>query len=290
LEIPRWKVERLRGDERELTAVRVILLPNRKRIKIGLEYDINKWTLCELRCIENLEDFSIEFVAVEGGEPPGPSIFDMKIGEIHMERVDWDSTAARLRCGSIMATVTGEKELVGYGSQRAIEDCDSDLVTTALVSLKESEESEVDDDVLLEMSTKFTVAIGSRGFIVENKRMHLPAEILSLRSPYFVSLLYGGFKETNTEWIPLDEVKEDIIIDFLIAAIQSHNNQSILRSIDRSSMPLFLRLFDRYSFVRCLEDTKEDVKDEIFNERNGSIHFVKWIMKWRKKLMARILW
>ncbi|GMT28817.1 hypothetical protein PFISCL1PPCAC_20114, partial [Pristionchus fissidentatus] len=219
------KMKEMSGEDAP-SSVLVLFLSNGKRVKIDIHYDTDKWSLCNFKIVENLEDLCVEFASedfsikrseedIDGWYPTSFTKLSMQIGEVQWENLDGNDTGARFRIGPILSLITSESTVESYGTRMSIDNCDPAKTTNVRVDVKREEtnrfyRSRDDSSVgerLRENLSEIAFQFESRGFIVESKHFSVPAEILSLHSPYFSTLFFGDFKEKNIDFIPLGDVE-----------------------------------------------------------------------------------
>ncbi|GMT27934.1 hypothetical protein PFISCL1PPCAC_19231 [Pristionchus fissidentatus] len=230
---------------RDPTATHLVQLPNGKRVVVNMHFDINKWSLHRVDQIEYLEDLC--FVFDSNNEES--THFVVKIGDRRYDWFDCHSISGRFRVGSILSTLTGEKEVL-FQCNRRLETAESIDTIEVSINIRQYDKS------YFEMCRNFLSCCGRKGIeVVSNKTARatkliiFPSqEILSLHSPYFLNIFYGDFCEKQQE----------------IIRIPAISNLSLRRAMLYSSgfklrPELFVDLlgfFDRFSFVDSLNRLK----------------------------------
>ncbi|GMT02553.1 hypothetical protein PENTCL1PPCAC_24727, partial [Pristionchus entomophagus] len=90
----------------------------------------------------------------------------------------------------------------------------------------------------------------SIALIVENKRLHVSKEILSVHSPVFSALFFQDFAEKAKEVVEIKEVDYDQFVDFL-NVIYPTSTEILARTVG-----YILTLADRFQ-VECALDKAE---------------------------------
>ncbi|GMT28158.1 hypothetical protein PFISCL1PPCAC_19455, partial [Pristionchus fissidentatus] len=115
---------------RYATAIHLLQLPNGKRVKINMHFDIGKWSLCPADKIDNLDDLCFVFYSKNKKKA---TKFVMRIGEIHCELFDYHLTYARFRVGPILSTLIGETAVLWHCQSRSKKE---DPIDTIEVSIR----------------------------------------------------------------------------------------------------------------------------------------------------------
>ncbi|KAF8358486.1 hypothetical protein PRIPAC_93481 [Pristionchus pacificus] len=84
--------------------------------------------------------------------------------------------------------------------------------------------------------------------LVEGRRLHVSKQILSMCSPVFYSLFFGGFNETSKEEVEIKEVDYDQFLDFLNVL-----HPTTFTEILKRTVPYILALADRFQVDTVLE-------------------------------------
>ncbi|GMT28819.1 hypothetical protein PFISCL1PPCAC_20116, partial [Pristionchus fissidentatus] len=246
-------------------SIHTLFLLSGKRVEIQLFFDSARWSLCDSPLIDNLDDLSIVFYSksVESCH----ASFTLKAGENEFKSVDCNESSARFRVGAVLSWMIGEKEVIGQGrngkkrrNEEGEEEDDVCMVTINLDTIHSPSSSIAWDDAL-----SFLERGGKRGIQLSEKTKIHP-EIVSLHSSYFLSLLFGEFKESSLEWIDLSSFSifdVGLLFALPVPSKRTTFGETSLQCLNTMTVCRLILLSDRFSFLILLDRLIHLLKERI---------------------------
>ncbi|GMT27936.1 hypothetical protein PFISCL1PPCAC_19233, partial [Pristionchus fissidentatus] len=188
------------SPSRDPTATHLLQLCSGKRVVINMYFD-DKWSLCRVAQIDNLDDLCFIFDSNNGAKS---TQFVMNIGENRCEWFDYQKISARFRVGSILSNLIGEKEVMWHCQTQPMKGESIDAIEVSI-------ELRISNKSSLEACRSYLAICGRKGLEAETIKSgkttkvitFASQEILSLHSPYFLNIYYSNFRESKQKIIKI---------------------------------------------------------------------------------------